>query len=168
MTQLTVTPPALSGLIHPGNCFPMTLYAICLNNFSSMGRKGDRLGNAPRVEIDHVLHPVDRFPDIVFNRITIGEVAVDTFYAAVGTGMSPGRVLIFHDVTARAEVRRFRFGKELGRAEEDEQHDGQSGKCRQNKSYNETFGYPKSHNLSPFPLPGCPRLNEILVAALRQ
>jgi hypothetical protein len=104
----------------------------------------------------------------VFNRITIGEVAVDTFYAAVGTGMSPGLVLIFHDVTARAEIRRFRFGKELGGTEEDEQHDGQSGKSCQNKGYNETFGYPKSHNLSPFQLPGCPRLNEILDAALHQ
>ena len=134
MTQLTVASPALPCLIHIRNGFPVALDAIGLNDLFTMGRQRDGLRYISGMENNHILHPVDGFPQVVLRRVSVGQMAVHAADATMGAGVPPRCVLIFHHMAARAEIRGFGFCQEFGRPQKNEQHDGRATQERQNKS----------------------------------
>lgn len=83
----------------------MTADAIALYDLCPVAGQGNPLRYQAGVERDHILHAVDRFPNVVDQVIVVGQVTIDTTKPSVCAGMAPGGVLLFHDVAAGAEAR---------------------------------------------------------------
>jgi hypothetical protein len=133
MAQLAVAFPALASLIHPHNRSLVAPDTVFLHNFSTMVRQGYCFRNEPRMEGNHVFHPIYGFPHKVHCRITVGKMTVNTFDTAMRSGMLPCSVLLSHHVTAGAKIGGLGFCKELRRPDEDKQGNRQAPGHSQNK-----------------------------------
>lgn len=103
------------------------------------------LGRQAGKEETHVLHAVDRLPDVVHGYIVVRQMAVNAFFSSVSAGMRPCLKFRFHHVAAAAEDRRLGFCQQLWRTQQQEEKYSSSDGYKNNKILNNLTGFFSAH-----------------------
>jgi hypothetical protein len=120
MRKPSVAFPAFAIRVDKLHGRTVTPYAIGLQHPGSVRRQFDMIGRRARVEKQHILHAVNRFPDVVEGHILIRQVAVHAFFSPVRAGMGPCLEFRFHHMASSAEDRRLRPRKQFRRTQQKE------------------------------------------------
>jgi len=127
----------------------MAADAVCLQDLFAVFRDPDPLGRKTGKEETHVLHAVNRLPDIVDGHIIVGEMAVNAFFPSVSAGMRPCLKFRFHDVAAPAKDRRLGLCEHLWGAQQQEEKDSSSYDYKNYKILNNLSGFFSAHISTP-------------------
>jgi len=127
----------------------MATDAVCLQDLFPVFCDFDPLGRQAGKKETHVLHAVNRFPDVVEGHILVRQMAVNAFFSPVSTSVRPCLKFRFHDMAAPAEDRRLRLCEQLWRTQQKEEKYRNSYGYKNNKILNNLFGFAITHIFTP-------------------